>query len=160
MNRSYSEALKYKYFGDRLSYLTLMDDNAISPRDISQIFYKKDKRWEPTRRYIINRDMGFDLGVPGHGIDSIIIVHHINPITYDDIMNDAPCLLDPENLISVSLKTHNLIHYGKRIETQFIERTPNDMSFTSIGESNGDHSRGNHKLHSIGNHGSLRGYHF
>lgn len=127
MIRTYSEACQYKTFGDRLAYLTLGDDNAKSPRDISIMFYKRDPRWKPVRQFIIKRDYGCDLGIIGQDISGPIIIHHINPISREDIINDSSMLLDPENLICVKITTHNLIHYRRKVITTITERHPDDM---------------------------------
>ena len=81
--------------------------------------------WKQTRLQIINRDLGFDLGVFGMYIYDRVIVHHINPVTILDIVNNTSALFDPENLITVSHDTHNRIHYGSPRE-DFVERTPGD----------------------------------
>lgn len=91
---------------------------------MSQSFYKS-KRWLATRDELIKRDLAFDLGCFGIYIDGPIYMHHINPITEEDIANLADCLFDPENLIATSMGTHNLIHYGPK-EEPYVERKPND----------------------------------
>lgn len=124
MNRSYSELVKLKTFSERLNYLMLKDNNLISPRIISQSFYKST-RWKRVRDMVIARDLGYDLGIVGENIFTKIIVHHINPITDEDILLDNPKLYDLENLITVSVTTHNIIHYGNSYE-EYIERKPGD----------------------------------
>lgn len=122
----YSEVVKLKTFDERLDYLKLWNVPHVSPRGISQRLYK-NAVWGETRDSIIKRDFGFDLGVFGIYIDGPIYVHHINPITEEDLMEWRPCLLDPENLISTSLNTHNFIHY-KPGDTPYVERTPGDTT--------------------------------
>ena len=78
---------------------------------MNQILYKTDK-WLSLRDNIIIRDNGCDLGIPGREIGSRILVHHIDPITIDDVLNHNPKVLDPENLITISHMTHEAVHYG------------------------------------------------
>lgn len=73
----------------------------------------KSRQWRYVREQIIKRDLTFDLAVNNLYIYSKVFVHHINPITIKDIENQSSKLLDPENLITVSLDTHNIIHYGE-----------------------------------------------
>lgn len=123
--RSYSELIKISSFSDRLDYLKLLDNNATSPRHMSGDFYKS-YIWRKLRKSILDRDLGFDLGVFGVYIDGPMFVHHINPINESDIIYQTKKLLDPENLITVSGNTHNLIHYNTKQKEQWIERTPGD----------------------------------
>lgn len=123
--RSYSELLTFSSHAERLEYLKLLDNNATSPRHMSEAFYKSNT-WMTVRQSIIDRDLGFDLGVFGVYIHDTIIVHHINPINENDIIHQTKKLLDPENLITVSLKTHNLIHYRNEVKEEWVERTPGD----------------------------------
>lgn len=123
--KSYSELIKLESFEERLEYLTLLDNNATSPRHMSMGFYKS-RLWREVRMNVIRRDLGFDLGVDGVYIDGDMIVHHINPIDETDIINQSTKLIDLDNLITTSVKTHNLIHYGKRERTEWVERTPGD----------------------------------
>jgi hypothetical protein len=123
--RNYSELITINSFSDRLDYLKLLDNNATSPRHMSMPFYKSNT-WQILRRMIIDRDLGFDLGVFGVYIDGPKFVHHINPINESDIIYQTSKLLDPENLITVSGNTHNLIHYNQVEKEQWIERTPGD----------------------------------
>lgn len=99
-------------------------------RYLNQNIYRS-MRWKSLRREIIFRDDGFDLGHPGHPITGYIYVHHIQPITIDDILQENSLVWDPDNLISVSHATHNAIHYStlndvKIIFAEFKERTEND----------------------------------
>lgn len=123
--RSYSELITFPSFQERLDYLMLLDNNATSPRHMSQEFYKTHT-WRTLRKRIIERDIGFDLGVNGIYIAGSIIVHHINPIDENDIVYQTRKLLDPENLISTSLDTHNKIHYKQEVRKPWVERTPGD----------------------------------
>lgn len=133
-NRSYSELITMPSFGDRLKYLQLWDNPHVSPRHISNGFYKSNA-WLRTREDIMVRDMGYDLGVWGVDIQDrivdgivlpgIAIVHHINPITEEDIEMWSDDLLDPENLITTSLDTHNAIHYKPKT-SDYVERQAGD----------------------------------
>ena len=96
-------------------------------RWLNQIFYR-DPEWKSVRDYVIVRDNGCDLGVDGYEINGRILVHHMNPISKEDILERSKYLLDPEFLISTIHNTHNAIHYGDEdllIKTP-IERTKND----------------------------------
>lgn len=123
--RSYSELITIPSFSERLEYLKLLDNNATSPRHMSESFYKSHI-WLTVRNQIIDRDLGFDLGVFGIYIDGPIFVHHINPIEESDIVYQTKKLLDPENLITTSLNTHNLIHYRQEEKDIWVERKPGD----------------------------------
>lgn len=112
-------------FTERLEYLKLLDNNVSSPRHMSSEFYKSHL-WRQIRKQVLDRDMGFDLGVFGVYITGKRYVHHINPITETDIVYQTSRLLDPENLITVSLNTHNLIHYRNEEIESWVERTPGD----------------------------------
>lgn len=117
MIRRYSELSKLKTFDERFEYLKLDgkvgSDTFGFDRWINQQFYRNDI-WKSIRRQVIIRDEGCDLGVPGYEIERGIIVHHMNPITTNDLKENADLLTNPEFLICVSLKTHNAIHYGDR----------------------------------------------
>lgn len=123
--KTYSELIKLDNFEDRLDYLKLLDNNATSPRHMSMSFYKSDT-WRMIRQSILERDLGFDLGMFGVYIEGSMLVHHINPIDENDIRLQSRKLLDPENLITTSNHTHNLIHYNQQEKEQWIERTPGD----------------------------------
>lgn len=131
MNRSYSELCKLSTFKERFDYLKLGgvvgEETFGWDRYINQILYKSP-RWRQTRDRIIVRDNGCDLGLDGYDIHGKVLVHHINPITVDDITYDRDCVYDPENLISTALLTHNAIHYGDEnlLISDPIERTMND----------------------------------
>lgn len=123
--KNYSDLILLESFNERLEYLKLLDNNVKSPRHMSRPFYKSDI-WKYTRKQIIDRDLGFDLGVFGMYIDGMIIVHHINPIDEYDIIHQTDKLLDPENLITVSDSTHNKIHYNKQEKEVWTPREPGD----------------------------------
>ena len=130
--RTYSELLKLKTFKERYEYLKL--DNTVGEetfgfdRYINQMFYKSDE-WKRVRNYVITRDNGCDLGIPNRKIiDSVILVHHMNPITKEDIINKNEILLDPEYLITTIKPTHNAIHYGDEslLNEDLVIRSKND----------------------------------
>jgi hypothetical protein len=123
VERSYAELIKLKGFKDRLDYLILLDYEYNSPRRQSYHFFRSHT-WRNLRAEIIRRDMAFDLGVLGVYIPSKLIVHHINPITVTDIERQTKWLLDPNYLITTSIDTHNIIHYGE--PERSVERTPGD----------------------------------
>lgn len=123
--RCYSELILLPTFQERLEYLKLLDNNATSPRHMSGDFFKS-RMWMSLRKNIIDRDLGFDLGMFGVYIDGNMYVHHINPIDESDIIHMTKKLLDPENLITTSLNTHNLIHYNKVEKEKWVERKPGD----------------------------------
>lgn len=130
--KTYSELILLPTFEERFEYLKL--DGIVGEatfgfdRWLNQTFYKT-KEWRTVRRQVILRDNGCDLGVDGYEIQGSIYVHHINPITKEDIINRSDILLNPEFLISVSYDTHQAITYGCKdllpMRT-FIERQPND----------------------------------
>lgn len=130
--RSYSELSKLTTYQERYAYLKLNGkvgrDTFGFDRYLNQAFYMSEE-WKRARREVIARDNGRDLGVLGYDIVDLIIVHHMNKITMDDIINRSPYLLDPEYLISTSLDTHNAIHFGKNkiIEPTIVTRFKNDM---------------------------------
>lgn len=119
-------------FEDRFEYLRLDGDVGKETfgfdRYLNQQFYTSYE-YRKFRRQIIVRDMGCDLGIEERPINGLIILHHINPISPNDILDrNVRILLDPENVICVSLRTHNAIHYGdsSSLLTAPIERKPND----------------------------------
>lgn len=131
--KSYKDLKKLKTFDDRFKYLkidgvTIGQSTFGYDRYINQSFYKS-RKWKKTRDKVIIRDNGNDLGVDGEPIGGTIIVHHINPVTLEDLEEGNPIVYDLDNLISCSRKTHNAIHYGDENYTKDIkevERRPND----------------------------------
>jgi hypothetical protein len=113
--RTYVELRQLETFEERYLYLRLKGEVGEATfgfdRWINQRFYKSQE-WKLTRRHVIIRDNGCDLGVPGFEIHSEVYVHHMNPISVDDIKHGEEWLIDPNFLITVSLQTHNAIHYG------------------------------------------------
>lgn len=125
-NKSYADIQHMDNFGDRLNYLMLLDGNVSSPRRMSNRFYKTNRTWQLVREAVLKRDLGMDLGINGMYIPDKKIIHHINPITEEDIVTLSDKLFDMDNLITVSVSTHNIIHYGKKKQTDIVERRPND----------------------------------
>ena len=130
--RNYSELSKLKTFRERYEYLklggTVGEDTFGFDRYLNQIFYTS-KEWKQIRNFVITRDNGCDLGIPDHKIiDDLILVHHMNPITKDDIINKSEVLLNPEYLITTVKPTHDAIHYGDEslLVEDYIERSKND----------------------------------
>lgn len=130
--RTYSELSKLPTFEERYAYLKL--DGTVgaetfgSKRYLNQIFYRS-KEWAAARDAVIIRDKGCDLGVEGREIYGKVTIHHMNPITQEDIEMGSDALLNPENLICATHATHNAIHYGDegQLARNPIERRPNDM---------------------------------
>lgn len=116
MIRTYSELITLPTFEERYRYLRL--DGQVGAetfgfdRYLNQKFYRTDKEWLAVRDDVIIRDNGCDLGIPDREIYSRIIVHHMNPITKEDILRRTKYLLDPEYLICTIKRTHDAIHYG------------------------------------------------
>lgn len=131
MNRSYSELIKLSTFEERYEYLRLGGrvgkETFGYDRYLNQILYTSDD-WRSFRHPIIIRDNGCDLGCEGFELHSRIIVHHINPITVEDVINRSPKVFDPENVICTSLNTHQAIHYGDKTMLPLlpVERTRHD----------------------------------
>lgn len=132
MIRTYDELIKYQTFLQRFNYLKLGDkigkETFGYDRYLNQRFYKTPE-WKKLRDEIIIRDDGCDLGHPDFPIYGRIIIHHMNPLTKDDIIHSTEYLLDPKYLICVSHDTHNAIHYGSSdllLIDEPVIRKPND----------------------------------
>lgn len=129
--RSYRELLQFKTFEDRFDYLKLAgevgDPTFGYDRYFNQQFYHSSE-WRRARNRIILRDNGCDLGMPDYEIHGRIYIHHINPITKQDVEEFSDNLLNPDNLICVTFDTHNAIHYGdeRTLPKTPIERAPGD----------------------------------
>ena len=129
--KTYSELITIPTFEERLEYLKLDGQVGVETfgfnRYLNQAFYKSDE-WLSIRDYVITRDNGCDLGMEGYEIYGRILIHHINPITKDDIIQRSRILLDPENLITTVKRTHDAIHYGDSnlLMRAPIERRKND----------------------------------
>lgn len=130
--RSYSELVQIQSFKDRFEYLKLNgsvgEATFASRRYLNQIFYKSDK-WLRFRNQVIIRDLGCDLAHPDFEIpkSAKLIIHHLNPITIDDVLNESSNLLDFENVVCTTFTTHQAIHYGDDSLLGLLnERKPND----------------------------------
>lgn len=129
--RTYSELLTFPTFESRYEYLKLSgrvgEETFGFDRYLNQTFYRS-KEWRSIRDYVITRDNGCDLGMEGHEIYDRILIHHMNPITKEDILQRSPYLIDPEYLICTIKNTHDAIHYGDSglLITAPVERRPND----------------------------------
>lgn len=115
MIRTYSELRRLTDFEERYKYLALRGSVGHSTfgfdRYINQQFYTSTQ-WRQIRHHVIARDLGCDLGVEGYEIHDRIYIHHMNPMTVDDITHGEDSILNPEFLISTTHRTHNAIHYG------------------------------------------------
>lgn len=129
--RRYSELKALETFEDRFDYLVIGgrvgEDTFGFDRYINQSFYTS-KEWRDVRNEVIVRDLGCDLGIRGREINGALVIHHINPMTADDIVHGESWILDPEFLITTTKSTHNAIHYGNRsgLAQPFVERAPGD----------------------------------
>lgn len=129
--KTYSELILLPTFEERFQYLRLNGSVGKETfgfdRYLNQVFYRS-QRWKSVRDYVIIRDNACDLGVEGHEIYGRIMIHHMNPITVEDIERESEFLIDPEYLICTVHNTHNAIHFGDEhlLIKAPIERTPND----------------------------------
>lgn len=129
--RRYSELSQIKTFKERYEYLKLSgavgQDTFGFDRYLNQIFYASPE-WKRIRDEVIIRDNGCDLGVEGFDIRGKILIHHMNPISKEDILERRSSLMDPEYLITTTMRTHNAIHYGDENQLLLMpkERTAND----------------------------------
>lgn len=130
--KTYSELRTLSSFEERFEYLKL---NGVVGKEtfgrnryLNQNLYQRSVKWKSVRNMVIVRDNACDLGLIGYDIFGQLFVHHINPITIEDIENDSDCLYDPNNLICTSFRTHNAIHYGdaKLLSLDFKERQQGD----------------------------------
>ena len=143
--KSYSELIKLPTFEERFKYLKLdgvpCHVTFGSNRYLNQALYNSQE-WKETRRKVIIRDKSCDMGCDGYEISKGVLVHHINPITAEDIIERRACVLDLDNLITVAGQTHAAIHYGD--ESLFLfehhERSPNDTCPWRKEIDNGKHS--------------------
>lgn len=131
MVRLYSELSRLNTLEERFRYLALRGEVGKATfgfdRYLNQQFYTSTQ-WRHIRKHVIVRDNGLDLGIDGYDIHDRVYIHHMNPMTVDDIVSGDPRILDPEFLISVSLRTHNAIHYGDEglLSTPLVERKSGD----------------------------------
>lgn len=133
MTKSYSELVKFDSWEDRFSYLKLGGEVGRSTfgfdRYINQKFYTS-REWKDVRRLVLVRDNGCDLGVLGYEIPLRPLIHHMNPMSIDDILHGETWIIDPEFLITVTHTTHNDIHYGVDTSLPKVvnERSPRDTN--------------------------------
>lgn len=133
MFRTYSELIRFETFEERFAYLQLNgvvgSDTFGHERYLNQTFYTSYE-WRKCREHVIARDFGCDLGVDGFDITTRVIIHHMNPITVDDIKRRNGDILNPEYLITTKHETHNALHYGGMPTPQapWVERTPGDTT--------------------------------
>jgi hypothetical protein len=131
MIRSYSELCRLSTLEERFKYLALYERVGQATfgfdRYINQAFYKSSE-WRSIRHHIILRDGGCDLGISGYDIHTAMIIHHLNPMTPREIINDDEAILNPEFLITTTLRTHNAIHFGdeKLLPRPLVKRRPGD----------------------------------
>lgn len=131
MIRTYQDLLTFATFEERFKYLKLYgkvgEDTFGFDRVFNQMFYRS-KEWKQIRNEIIVRDLGCDLGIEGREILNSPVIHHMNPISIDDIRNSTEFLLNPNYLITVTSNTHRAIHYGDEsmLALDPIDRHPND----------------------------------
>lgn len=135
MIRTYTELMTIPDFESRYEYLRIGgkvgEDTFGFDRWINQDFYTSSE-WRKFRRKIIARDLGCDLACKDRPFlqGEIVIIHHMNPIDKNDIINHTEFLMDPEYVIATSNNTHNAIHYGDRSLLKVLEpivRKPNDQ---------------------------------
>ena len=129
--RTYSELKRFDSLVDRFNYLALngrVGETTFGfDRYMNQMFYTS-REWRSMRHKIILRDNGCDLGIEGYEIHKGLYIHHLNPMTVDQIRNGDPGILDPEFLITASFSSHQAIHYGdaRLLPRVLIERQPGD----------------------------------
>lgn len=113
--RTYSELRRLATFEERFDYLSLQGEVGQATfgfdRWINQHFYRS-RQWRQVRDLVMFRDEACDLGIPGHDIHHGLVVHHMNPMTPEDLEQGEAWVLDPEYLITTTQRTHNAIHYG------------------------------------------------
>ena len=130
-SRSYSELRRLPSFEERFEYLSLRGVVGAATfgfdRWINQHFYRSAE-WRQVRNHVIVRDNGCDLGISGYEIYAQLLVHHMNPVTPQAILDVSGWLLDPEYLITTTHRTHNAIHYGDEslLRREPVERQPGD----------------------------------
>lgn len=134
MIRTYSELIEFDTVRERFEYLRL--DGSVGEatfgydRWMNQQFYRSPQ-WKSVRRDVLIRDNGFDMAIEGLDAGRRPIIHHMNPLSVEDVRHERSTNLDPEFLITVSLQSHNAIHYGDESllpATEFVERSPYDTA--------------------------------
>lgn len=131
MIRCYRDLKRIDSFNERYLYLKTTgkvgEETFGLDRYVNQQLYRS-QRWKRTRSEVIIRDNGCDLGIEGREIDRYIVIHHMNPITLEDIEYDRDEIYNPEYLICCSSRTHQAIHFGDEglLLKDYVERKPND----------------------------------
>lgn len=132
MMKTYNELITFDRFEDRFEYLKIKGNVGEatfgSQRYLNQMLYR-NPQWKSIRNKVIIRDNGCDLAHPDYEINGqAAYVHHIEPITIDDIINENPKIFDMNNLVTTTFQTHQAIHYGSKdiLMLNPIERKPND----------------------------------
>lgn len=131
--RTYSELLQHSTFEDRFEYLRVRagvgDPTFGGERWLNQDFYRSYE-WKEIRELVITRDLGCDLADRDHEIFDRLIVHHMNPMTIEDVVDGNPDILNPEYLITTSHNTHNAIHFGDAslLPQPLVVRSPGDTT--------------------------------
>lgn len=129
--KNYEDLIRIEKFEDRFEYLKVPgrigDFTFGGHRYLNQRLYRSPE-WKKARLEAILRDNGCDLAHPDHPIYGKVFIHHIEPITYNDILNRDSKIFDLENLVCVTFETHNALHYGDAslLQKEFMERTKND----------------------------------
>jgi len=130
-DKNFQELSRLKTFDERFAYLKLDGQVGIDvfgqERRLNQFFYRSQE-WHKVKRSVILRDLGLDLGCQGYEIMDRALVHHMNPIAIEDLVDFNPDVLNPDYLITTSVATHLSIHYGDRnlIPRLSMERKPGD----------------------------------
>jgi len=131
--RKYSELRRLITFEERFEYLSMPGEvgNATFGFDrwLNQQFYHS-REWKQVRDAVVYRDGACDLGIRGYEIHAQLLVHHMNPVTPDDLVQGEEWVLDPEYLITTTHRTHNAIHYGDQslLARAPVERRPGDTT--------------------------------
>ena len=129
--RTYAELSALDDYFDRYQYLRIKQ--AVGERTfggdrwVNQRFYKSSE-WLRIRNEVISRDGGFDMGHRDYPIKGVIYVHHMNPMDIEMLVGRDPTILSPDHLISVSMRTHQAIHYGDQglLPQSIVARLPGD----------------------------------
>lgn len=131
IKRCYTDLRRFETFEERYNYLklggTVGESTFGFDRWLNQRFYQSEY-WKSARREVILRDKGCDLGIEGFEIHGAALIHHMNPMTVDDIKHAESWITDPEFLIMTCKATHNAIHYGddSLLPKTVLMRAPND----------------------------------
>lgn len=131
MIRCYTDLESITSFEERFKYLMLKGSVGRSTfgfdRWLNQRFYSS-REWKWARRFVIDRDRGCDLGIRGHEVHRELLVHHMNPITIENVVSGDEWIVDPEYLITTQHRTHNAIHFGDEslLPRRQVERRPGD----------------------------------